>query len=115
MSFLPPTVVIENVRPLVDGGRYPVKRAVGEDLTIDADIFKDGHDVVLAVLKWRKAGTEKWHETPMECVDPWTKDHWRGTCSFFDVGAHEITIEAWGDTFRSWQHEFATKFAAHEP
>jgi starch synthase (maltosyl-transferring) len=115
MSLRAPTVVIENVRPLVDGGRYPVKRAVGEDLTVHADIFKDGHDVVLAVLKWRRTGAEKWHETPMKCVDPWTKDHWSGTCGFFDVGAHELTIEAWGDTFRSWQHEFATKFAAHEP
>lgn len=115
MSSHPPTVIIENVRPLVDGGRYPVKRAVGEDLTVFADIFKDGHDVVLALLKWRAFGAEKWHETPMECVEPWTKDHWRGTCSFFDVGAHELTIEAWGDTFRSWQHEFAAKFNAHEP
>lgn len=111
----PPTVVIENVTPLVEGGRYPVKRAVGEDLTVEADIFKDGHDVVVAVLKWRKLGAEKWHETPMACVDPFNKDHWKGTCSFFEVGAHEVTVEAWGDTFRSWQHEFSTKFKANEP
>jgi starch synthase (maltosyl-transferring) len=115
MSLHPPTVVIENVHPLVDGGRYPVKRAVGEDLTVEADIFKEGHDVVSAVLKWRSAGAGKWHETPMACIDPFTKDRWRGTCSFFEMGAHDVTIEAWGDTFRSWQHEFATKFAAHEP
>jgi len=111
----PPTVVIENVTPLVEGGRYPVKRAVGEDLTVEADLFKDGHDVVVAVLKWRKVGAEKWHETPMACVDPYNKDHWKGTCSFFEVGAHEVTVEAWGDTFRSWQHEFSTKFKAAEP
>lgn len=115
MSALAPTVIIENVRPLIDGGRYPVKRSVGEDLVVEADIFKDGHDVVSAVLKWRARGSEKWHETPMTCVDPWTKDHWRGVCSFFDVGTHDLTIEAWGDTFRSWQHEYSTKFAAHEP
>ncbi|MEQ1861102.1 MAG: alpha-1,4-glucan--maltose-1-phosphate maltosyltransferase [Chthoniobacteraceae bacterium] len=111
----PPTVVIENVTPLIEGGRYPVKRAVGEDLTIEADVFKDGHDVVVALLKWRVVGTAKWHETPMTCVEAWNKDHWRGTCSFFEMGAHEITIEAWGDTFRSWQHEFSTKFKANEP
>ena len=52
------TVVIENLTPLVDGGRYPIKRAVGEDLTIEADIFMAGHDVVSAMLKWRKAGNE---------------------------------------------------------
>jgi starch synthase (maltosyl-transferring) len=115
MSPHPPTVVIENVRPLVEGGRYPVKRAVGEDLTVEADVFKDGHDVVCALLKWRQSGVTKWHETPMECVEPWTKDHWRGTCSFFEIGTHDVTIEAWGDTFRSWQHEFAAKFGAQEP
>jgi starch synthase (maltosyl-transferring) len=115
MSHHPPTVVIENVRPLIDGGLYPVKRVIGESLVIEADIFKDGHDVVSAVLKWRSLGADKWHETPMTCVDAWNKDRWRGECSFFECGTHEITIEAWGDTFRSWQHEFSTKFHASEP
>jgi starch synthase (maltosyl-transferring) len=115
MSLLPPTVVIENVRPLVDGGRYPVKRAVGEDLTVYADIFKDGHDVVLAVLKWRKVGARNGTRLRWNASSRGRRIHWRGTCAFFDVGAHDLTIEAWGDTFRSWQHEFATKFAAHEP
>src|SRR4051794_13745833 len=110
MSLRAPSVVIENVRPLIDGGRYPVKRAVGEGLTVEADIFKEGHDLLSAVLKWRQAGAAKWHETPMVCINPYTKDSWQGTCSFFEVGPHEITIEAWGDTFLSWRHEFATKF-----
>ena len=51
-----PTAVIENLQPLVDGGRYPVKRVVGEDLVVEADVFKDGHDVVAALLKWRALG-----------------------------------------------------------
>ena len=46
-----PSVVIENLQPLIEGGRYPIKRIAGEDLAVDADIFKDGHDVVAAVLK----------------------------------------------------------------
>ena len=48
-----PSVVIENLQPLIEGGRYPIKRIVGEDLAVEADIFKDGHDVVAAVLRWR--------------------------------------------------------------
>jgi starch synthase (maltosyl-transferring) len=110
-----PSVLIENVSPLVDGGRYPVKRAIGEGLQVDADIYKEGHDLLSAVLKWRKVGAGKWQETPMVCIDPYTRDRWRGTCSFFEMGPHEITIEAWGDTFLSWQHEFAAKFEAREP
>jgi len=101
------TVVIENVEPLIDGGRYPVKRAVDQDLTVEADIFKDGHDVVSAVLKWRKAGAAQWHETAMA---PLVNDRWRGVCSLFGNAVHEFTIEAWGDPFKSWQHEFRKKY-----
>ena len=105
-----PTVVIENVTPLVDGGRSPVKRVTGEDLVIEADIFKDGHDITAAVLKWRPAGGEHdWRETPMTFLE---NDRWRGTCRFLHVGPHECTIEAWQDTFHSWQHEYDKKFQA---
>ncbi|MEY5008939.1 MAG: Alpha,4-glucan:maltose-phosphate maltosyltransferase 1 [Verrucomicrobiota bacterium] len=113
MSHRAPTVIIENLTPLVDGGRYPVKRAVGEDLVVEADIFKDGHDVVSAVLKWRRRGGERWYETPMHPI-PDGNDRWRGTCSFFENAVHELTVEAWGDTFRSWQHEFHAKHAASQ-
>ncbi len=51
-----PSAVIENLRPLIDGGRYPIKRIVGDDLVVEADVFKDGHDVVAAILKWRLVG-----------------------------------------------------------
>jgi starch synthase (maltosyl-transferring) len=111
MSLHPPTVVIENILPLLDGGRYPIKRSIGEDLMVEADIFKDGHDVTTAVLKWRKKGEERWHETPMLPI-PNGNDRWRGVCSLFANHVFEYTIEAWGDTFRTWQHEFETKFKA---
>jgi len=109
----PPTVVIQNVTPLIDGGRYPVKRCIGEDLTIEADVFKDGHDEVSAVLKWRKSGEARWHETPMLPV-PNGQDRWKGTAAFFGAGFYELTIEGWGDTFRTWQHEFHAKVAAQQ-
>jgi starch synthase (maltosyl-transferring) len=102
-----PSVVIENVRPLIDCGRYPIKRIVGEDLVVEADIFKDGHDVVAAVLKWRALGKRGWRETPMAFVD---NDRWRGVCTLYDEAIHEYTVEAWADTFNSWQQEFAKKF-----
>ena len=111
MSLHPPTVVIENILPLLDGGRYPIKRAVGEDLLVEADIFKDGHDIVSALLKWRKKGDTTWHETPMQPIQN-GNDRWKGVCTFFANSVYEYTIEAWGDYFRSWQHEFETKFKA---
>lgn len=110
----PPSVVIENVSPLVDGGRYPIKRVIGEDTTVEADIYKGGHDVVSAVLKWRKAGAAKWHETPMTPLLR-IQDRWSATFSVFDNAIYEYTVEAWGDFFRTWQHDFAVKFAAAQP
>ena len=53
----------------------PIKRAVGQDLAVEADIFKEGHDVVSALLKWRRVGESTWLETPME---PLVNDRWRG-------------------------------------
>src|SRR6266550_2342090 len=104
-----PSVVIENLQPLIDGGRYPIKRIVGEDLVVEADIFRDGHDVVAAILKWRVLGKRAWRETPMNFVD---NDRWRGICTLYDEDIHEYTVEAWTDAFRSWQSEFAKKFEA---
>jgi len=102
-----PSVVVENLQPLLDGGRFPIKRIVGEDLAVEADIFKDGHDVVAAVLKWRVLGQRAWREAPMSFVD---NDRWRGICTLYDEAIHEYTVEAWTDSFRSWQQEFAKKF-----
>ncbi|MEY2598653.1 MAG: hypothetical protein RLZZ142_912 [Verrucomicrobiota bacterium] len=114
MALRPCTVVIENVTPLAEGGRYPVKRSVGESMVVEADIFKEGHDTVKARLKWRKAGADRWHHAPMEAI-PHGDDRWRGVASFFENAPFEFTIEAWGDVFFSWQHEFATKFKAAQP
>ena len=81
-----PSVVIENLHPLLDGGHYPIKRIIGEDLVVQADIFKDGHDVVAAVLKWRVVGKREWRETQMSFVD---NDRWRGACTLYDQAIHD--------------------------
>ena len=53
-------VVIEHIVPEVDAGRFPIKRAVGESVDVTADIFANGHDVILAVLRDRHVqGTDR--------------------------------------------------------
>ncbi len=109
MSTLFPTVVIEHLSPQIEGGHYPIKRVLGEEVTIDADIFKEGHDVVLALLKWRPVGAMPWQEVSMRCIG---NDRWTGS---FSIGAEsplgftEYTIEAWGDAFASWIEEIQKK------
>jgi starch synthase (maltosyl-transferring) len=45
--------IVENIRPNVDDGRFPIKRTAGEAVTVTAEIFADGHDVLVAVLRDR--------------------------------------------------------------
>ena len=106
-----PAVVITNVWPSIDGGRHPVKRVVGEPIEISADVFKDGHDVIYTVIRWRKNGRSRWEEIPMRHVE---NDRWHGDCTFFTPGNYEYTIQSWPDTFRSWKHEFEAKFKAKQ-
>src|SRR5438128_1963742 len=75
-------VVIDNVRPRVDEGRVPIKRTVGESVEVIADIFADGHDVVVAVLQYRHqpqipTESQEWRESPLALVSPGT-DEWCG-------------------------------------
>src|SRR5438045_9790001 len=101
-----PSAVIENLRPLIDGGRYPVKRIVEDDLAVEADVFKDGHDVVAAALKWRLVCEPRWHETAMSFID---NDCWRGICSLIEICVYEYTVEVWTDQVLSLRDECARK------
>src|SRR5690349_12380609 len=102
-----PAAVIENLQPLIDGGRYPIKRVIGEDVVVEADIFKDGHDIVAAALKWRVLGEASWHQTAMM---PLENDRWCGIFTVYQNATYEYAVEAWTDVFAGWQHEFAAKF-----
>lgn len=109
MNPKPETVVIERLSPELDGGRHFIKRLAGEDLVVEADIFKDGHDVVRALAKCRQVGDPKWQETEML---PLINDRWQATIALPEMGLYEYTIEAWGDSFESWRSEFTKKFEA---
>jgi starch synthase (maltosyl-transferring) len=109
MTKRPETVVIRNLQPSLDNGRFALKRPVGGEIAVQADIFKDGHDVVAAMLKWRPVGGDDWREAPMK---PLVNDRWTATLCVTSPGAWEFTVEAWGDPFLSWQEEIAKKFAA---
>ena len=103
------TVIIENVAPAVDGGRYPAKRDVGSDIEVSADIFKEGHDVLVAFLKYRRDGETAWRERPMRFVD---NDRWGGRFTPTELGRWVFTIEAMGHPFRSWLADLVKRVEA---
>ncbi len=104
-----PTLVIENITPIVNHGHHAVKRVIGEPLVVEADVFKDGHDEVVAILKWRKRGTLATSESLMR---PLGNDRWQGTLVCRENAPYEYTVEAWGDAFLSWKAELQKKIAA---
>ncbi|MBI1212195.1 MAG: DUF3416 domain-containing protein [Alphaproteobacteria bacterium] len=102
-------VVIEDVRPQLDGGRYPIKRIVGEVLEVWADVFCDGHDVLAAAVKYRECDKEDWQSAPMHFVD---NDRWSGQFELKRNCRYVYTVEAWVDVFESWRQDTRKKFDA---
>ncbi len=98
--------VIEGVRPEVDDGRYPVRRAVGEPVTVEADVFVDGHDKPRSLLLYRRESAHEWSEVPMALVD---NDRWRATFHATEVGRYRYTVVAWVDHFQSWCHDLVRR------
>jgi len=98
--------VIEGVRPQIDGGRFPVKRCVGAEVVVEADVFCDGHDQPMAVVQYRHASDSDWQETPLEYL---VNDHWRGRFHVTREGLHYYRLLAWVDHFRTWRHDFARR------
>jgi len=103
------TIIIENVYPELDGGRYAVKREVGEWLDVWADIFKHGHDAIAAMLKYRRWQDRAWQETPMRLHD---NHRWTGRFFLAENTRYRYTIEAFQDVFGTWREELAKKVAA---
>lgn len=101
-----PRIAIEAVAPACDGGRFAVRRVIGERVEVSADIWMDGHDKLAAVLLWRGPGEEAWHEAPMT---PTVNDRWVGTFALTALGRHEFTVEAWHDAFATWCDEVTKK------
>jgi starch synthase (maltosyl-transferring) len=133
-STLSSRVVIDDVRPVIDGGRFPIKRTPGEIVDVTAVLFADGHDIVVAVLRdravvqaFRPAETdaptaaqadlkvrtplEGWRETPLTLVNPGT-DLWSGRFDVGEIGWHEYSIVAWVDRFATWRRDVRVKYEA---
>ena len=105
-------VIVERVRPQLDEGRHPIKRILGDRITVTADVFRDGHDAIDAVLLYRERGAPAWREAPLHFVD---NDEWEGSFEVTRNARYEYTIEAWPDAFATWHHDTEKKKAADQP
>ncbi len=100
------TIVIDQVKPELDGGRYPVKRIVGETFHVTADIFKEGHDTIAAMLRYKIVNETTWQETPMHHVD---NDQWAGSFSLSANTRYIYSVGAYVKTYETWKIELEKK------
>jgi starch synthase (maltosyl-transferring) len=105
-------IVLENPSPCVDGGRYPVKRLVGELVEVEVDVVGDGHDKLGAVLRWQGPENGPWQEAPMR---PLGNDRWTGRFPLSRLGLARYQIQAWRDAFATFRDELSKKVAAGIP
>jgi starch synthase (maltosyl-transferring) len=102
-------VIIEEVQPQVDCGRYSTKRTLGDTVTVSAAIFADGHDHIAGRLLFRHEKDSAWRSTPVTAL---TNDLWSATFTVDKPGSWSYTIEAWVDHFGTWCADLQKRLAA---
>jgi starch synthase (maltosyl-transferring) len=102
-------ITIDSLSPATPSRTFPTKAIVGERVTVSADIFRDGHDLLGARVRWRHVGRDdegRWSTAPMEDRG---NDRWEAVISPTQIGRHEIVVEAWRDRFATWRHDVEIK------
>jgi starch synthase (maltosyl-transferring) len=102
-------VVIEGVKPEIDGGYFPIKRTVGDRVKVEADIVADGHEVIAAHLLYRREHEADWQAVSMQ---PLLNDRWQGEFQVLELGRYLYAIQAWVDRFRTWQRDLKKRVKA---
>lgn len=104
-----PRIAIESVKPVIDGGRFAVKRSLGETVVVSANIFMDGHEELAAELLWRAANETEWQRAPMRALG---NDAWEARIFPRRLGRYWFTVRAWVDTWHSFRVQLQKKYAA---
>ncbi len=99
-------IIIEGIQPAVDLGKYPVKCTAGDTVSVSADIFKDGHDVLGACIQYREKAKEGWKESPVRFLE---NDRWRGEFLPSKNTRYLYRIAAWMDPVASWMSHVEKK------
>lgn len=106
-----PSVIIANVTPRIEGGRYPVKRIAGESIDISADVFKDGHDVLTVLLLGKMAGERHWSIVKMNDLE---NDRWSASTKLEKEGTYLFKVRAFADFFETWLHDFERRISGEQ-
>jgi starch synthase (maltosyl-transferring) len=92
-------VVIQQITPSVEAGRFAAKAAVGDEVVVGADILREGHDLLRATIRYRGPGDTRWLEVPMH-LD--ANDRWYGAFRVDRMGPWRYSVTAWTDHYGTW-------------
>jgi starch synthase (maltosyl-transferring) len=104
-----PRIQIQTVEPIVDCGRYAVKKTVGDTVDVYATVFKDGHDTLGGAVRFRRPGERRWREADLL---PLGNDRFGGSFFVDRPGRWEFCVAAWTDRVATWQDEIRRKSEA---
>jgi starch synthase (maltosyl-transferring) len=115
ITAAPARITVQAPEPVVDAGRYRVKRCVGDDLRFTVDIFRDGHEQLRAVVRYKLKGNSRWQESELHPIDAAQGGvRWAGTFAVDQPGIWRYDVEAWTDRFGTWRDELRRKVAAEQ-
>src|SRR4051812_2112533 len=109
----PSRIRIAKPAPVLDNGRYAVKRTVGDTVAVSADIFRDGHEKLKAVVRYKAPGGRRWLESELRHVDAHISGvRWAGEFTVETPGTWQFSFEAWTDRWATWHDELRRKVDA---
>ena len=137
---MPGRIEIDDVQPVISGGRFPAKAVVGEVVPVCAAVWREGHDAVAATLVLRYHGTSypqlvtgpapgahpvdpvpiEQVVSPSGRVKPQrlpmsmgrTPDVFHGQFVPDAVGLWTYRVDGWGDPIATWRKAVTAKLEA---
>ena len=104
-------IPVVKVSPVIEGGAYPAKAAVGESIPVRAQVFREGHDAVNAsVVLTDPEGNERL--LPMHRTTPLGFDWWTASVQCETEGSWTFRVEGWSDPWETWVHNAEIKIPA---
>lgn len=104
-------IMIPFVRPSIEGGVWPIKRAVGETVDVRAGVVVDSHEALAVEL----VVTGPDGTTSVHAMTPEENDEFSGRFEVEHLGRYAYTVRAWLDRFATWQDQFRRRVAGGEP
>jgi starch synthase (maltosyl-transferring) len=104
-------IPVLEVSPVIEGGRWPAKAAVGEVVPIEATVFREGHDAVSATAVLVAPDGTVHQTAPMRDIAPGL-DRFQGFLQPDAEGDGSFRVEAWSDPYATWAHDATVKFEA---